>query len=219
MENQSNLATKKGLILLLGVIIGLLVGVAITAVLVSKLNLRQQQRETQQPLPPSAGSTDTIYKYIVHKYEPESGVNKSGQGVDSLMNDSLYVDDGSMDYMLDDEDYPMYKDAENESVASERVIFKQEVPVLYFDAGKNPISAPDNAPKFMEVQFWSTPIHNKIVYQFDNNVLKIKGLKNSDPQIIHFNGHYYLQNEKRVYQIVPAADFRRLVEVRDISFK
>ena len=71
----------------------------------------------------------------------------------------------------------------------------------------------------MEVQFWSTPIHNKIVYQFDNNVLKIKGLKNSDPQIIHFNGHYYLQNEKRVYQIVPAADFRRLVEVRDISFK
>jgi hypothetical protein len=219
MENQSNQATKKGLILLLGVLIGLLTGVAVTAVLVSKLNLRQQHREVQQPLPPQEGNSDTIYKYIVHKYEPESGTTESGARRDSLMNDSLYVDDGSMDYMLDDEDYPMYKDPENENVTSERVISKLEVPVLYFDAAKNPVSAPDNSPKFMEVQFWSTPIHNKVVYQYENNILKVKGLKQSEPQIIYFNGHYYLQNEKRVYQIAPAADFRRLVEIRDVSFK
>lgn len=218
MENQSNQATKKGLILLLGVIIGLLTGVAVTAVLVSKLNMRQQHREDEQPLPPQAGNSDTIYKYIVHKYEPESGEAKSGSNVDSLMNDSLYVDDGSMDYMLDD-DYPTYMEPDNENVTSERVISKQEVPVIYFDASKNPIPAPDNSPKFIEVQFWSTPIHNKVVYQYENNILKVKGLKQSDPQIIYFNGHYYLQNEKRVYQIAPATEFRRLVEVRDVSFK
>jgi hypothetical protein len=219
MENQSNQATKKGLILLLGIIIGLLTGVAVTAVLVSKLNMRHQHREDQPPLPPPPGNSDTIYKYIVHKYEPQSGESMSGSNVDSLMNDSLYVDDGSMDYMLDDEDYPMYMEPENGNVASERVISKQDVPVLYFDAAKNPIPAPDNSPKFMEVQFWSTPIHNKVVYQYENNILKVKGLKQSNPQIIFFNGHYYLQNEKRVYQIVPATEFRRLVEVRDVTFK
>lgn len=219
MENQSNLATKKGLILLLGIIIGLLTGVVVTAVLVSKLNVRQQQREVQQLLPRPDGSTDTVYKYIVHKYEPESGIASAGRSVDSLINDSLYVDDGSMDLMLDEDEYPTIMEQENANIASEKMVSRQEVPVLFFDANKNPISAPDNAPKFLEVQFWSTPIHNKIAYFFDGNVLKIKGLKASDVNVIHFNNHYYLQCDRRVYQLKQVTDYARLVEIHDVSFK
>lgn len=219
MENQSNQATKKGLILLLGVIIGLLTGVAVTAVLVNKLNVRQQQREVQQPAPLQEGNSDTIYKYIVHKYEPESDLAKSGSNVDSLMNDSLYVDDGSMDLMLDDDDYSNYMEPENTNVTSEKMVSRQEVPVIFFDANKNPVSAPDNAPKFLEVQFWTTPIHNKIAYLFDGKVLKIKGFQTSEVNVIHFNNHYYLQYDKRVYQIKQVSDYARLVEIRDVSFR
>ena len=219
MENQSNQATKKGLILLLGVIIGLLTGIAVTVVIVNKLNQRPQQPEQESQPQESSGTTDTIYKYIVHQYEPASGPNTAGMSADSLLNDSLYVEDGSMDLMLDEDEYPMYKEQENANVTSEKMVSRQDAPVIYFDANKNPIIAPDNAPKFLEVQFWSTPIHNKVVYQYDGNVLKIKGLKPSDANIIHFNNHYYLQCDRRVYQIKSATEFARLVEIHDVSFK
>lgn len=219
MENQSNQATKKGLILLLGVIIGLLTGIAVTVVIVNKLNQRPQQPEQESQPQGTSGTTDTIYKYIVHQYEPVSGQNTAGMSVDSLLNDSLYVEDGSMDFMLDEDEYPMYKEQENANVTSEKMVSRQDAPVIYFDANKNPITAPDNAPKFLEVQFWSTPIHNKVVYQYDGNVLKIKGLKPSDANIIHFNNHYYLQCDRRVYQIKSATEFARLVEIHDVSFK
>lgn len=218
MENQANQATKKRLILLLGVVIGLLAGVFATALLVSKLNQRPQQPVKESPPPATSGTSDTIYKYIVHQYEPSSESKTAGASVDSLLNDSLYVEDGSMDLMLDEEDYPMYKEQENANVASVKLVSRQEVPVFYFDVNKNPITAPDNAPKFMEVQFWSTPIHNKVVYLFDGNVLKIKGLKASDVSVIHYKNHYYLQCDRRVYQIKSVSEYARLIEIHDVSF-
>ena len=65
MENQSNQATKKGLILLLGIIVGLLTGVLVTVVMFNKLNNRSQKSdEVAQPAPDKSAS-DTIYKYML----------------------------------------------------------------------------------------------------------------------------------------------------------
>lgn len=218
MENQSNQATKKGIILLLGVIIGLLVGVLVTFVMVKKLNFKPQQPVKLIPPPPSQGTSDTIYKYIVHQYESGPRDQKSGAISDSLDVDSAFVEDYSMDYMLEDEDYPTYSEKENTNVSSEKMISKYEAPILYFDANRNAIETPENAPKFVEVQFWSTPIQNKIVYLFDGNVIKIKGLKTSEVYVIHFKNHYYLQSGKRVFLIETSSEYSRLTEIREGSF-
>ena len=218
MENQSNLATKKGLILLLGVIIGLLTGVLVTFVMVNKLNRRSQQAEQTTQPSSDKGASDTIYKYIVHQYEPGSRDLASRMTSDTIQYDSSYVDEMSMDYMLDEEEPPVYMEKENANVASAKLISKYEAPIIYFDAAKNAIEAPANAPKFVEVQFWSTPIHNKMVYMFDNNVLKIKGLKSNEVYVINFNNRYYLQNGRRVYQISPTSEYKRLSEIQEGTF-
>ena len=217
MENQSNQATKKGLILLLGVIIGLLTGVLVAFVVVKKLNFSSPSVVKVIPPSPEAATKDTVYQYIVHQYEQKDEGGSAYSSGDSLRVDTAFVEDYSMDYMLDD-DYQEVVRKEDANVTSERLISKYEAPVLYFDASKNPVSAAANAPKFMEVQFWSTPFQNKIVYSFDNNILKIKGLKPNEVCLIHYNNHYYLQSDNRVYQLQPSTAFLRLVEIHDFGF-
>lgn len=218
MENQSNQATKKGLILLLGIIIGILTGVLVAFVVVEKLNLKTPSEVKILSTPSSPASKDTVYQYIVHQYENgngEKGVNSVG---DSLEMDSMYIQENTMDYMLEEEVYQDYGQKEETNITSERMISKYDAPVLYFDANRNAVAAPSNAPKLMEVQFWSTPFQNKIVYQLDNNILKIKGLKPNEVYLIHYKNHYYLQNDKHVYQIQPSSDYQRLTEIYDVSF-
>ena len=218
MENQSNQATKKGLILLLGIIIGILTGVLVAFVVVEKLNLKTPSEVKILSTPSSPSSKDTVYQYIVHQYENgngEKGVNSVG---DSLEMDSMYIQENTMDYMLEEEVYQDYGQKEETNITSERMISKYDAPVLYFDANRNAVAAPSNAPKLMEVQFWSTPFQNKIVYQLDNNILKIKGLKPNEVYLIHYKNHYYLQNDKHVYQIQPSSDYQRLTEIYDVSF-
>lgn len=218
MENQSNQATKKGLVLLLGIIIGILTGVLVAFIVVEKFNLRSPSVVKLLPTPSSPASKDTVYQYIVHQYDQAPDDEIVYPVSDSLLEDSAYVQDYSMDFMLEDEDYQTYKKKEEANVTSEKLISKDEVPVLYFDANRNAIAVPANAPKFMEVQFWSTPFQNKIVYSFDNSVLKIKGLKPNEVYLIHYNKHYYLQNDRHVYQIQPSSEYVRLTEIHDVSF-
>ena len=73
MENQSNQATKKGLILLLGIIIGILTGVLVAFVVVEKLNLKSPSEVKLLPTPSSPAEKDTVYQYIVRQYENGNG--------------------------------------------------------------------------------------------------------------------------------------------------
>ena len=217
MENQSNQATKKGIILLLGVIIGLLVGVLVTFIMVKKLNFKPQQPVKMVAPPTQQGTSDTIYKYIVHQYQNSPDAAEGEAFVDSLQTDSLFMEESAMNLMLDEED-EAYEDLRSTTVSSEKLISRHEAPILYFDSHKNAMEAPENAPKSIEVQFWSTPIQNKIVYQFDNNVLKIKGLKMDNVYVIHYNNRYYLQSDRQVFQIQPTTDYKRLAEIHDAPF-
>ena len=218
MENQSNQATKKGLILLLGIIIGILTGVLVAFIVVEKFNLKSPSVVKLLPTPSSPASKDTVYQYIVHQYDKPSDDDVVYPASDSLLMDSALVQDYSMDFMLEEEDNQTYSKKEETNVTSEKLISKYEAPILYFDANRNAVEAAANAPKLMEVQFWSTPFQNKNVYQFENNILKIKGLKPNEVYLIHYKNHYYLQNDRHVYQIQPSQDYQRLVEIHDVSF-
>ena len=218
MENQSNQATKKGIILLLGVIIGLLVGVLVAFIIVGKLNLKGPSVVKVMQPSPASGTKDTVYKYIVHQYEGSPASGRDLSMSDSTQIDSMFVEDYSMDYMLEEDDPQTVAENENTNVTSTKMISKYEAPILYFDAKKNAIEVPANAPKFVEVQFWSTPVQNKLVYQFSDNTLKIKGLKYNEVYVIHYNNHYYLQSDKNVYLIQPNTDFQRLTAIHDIHF-
>ena len=218
MENQSNQSTKKGIILLLGIIIGLLVGVLVAFAIVGRLKLKSPSVVKILQPASKTGSKDTIYKYIVHQYENSPSETRELAVADTTDNDSLFVEDYSMDYMLEEEDAQSVSENENTNISSTKMIAKYEAPILYFDAKKNAIEVPSGSPKFVEVQFWSTPVQNKQVYQFTDNVLKIKGLKYNEVYVIHYNNRYYLQSDKRVFLIHPTTEFQRLSEIHDVQF-
>ena len=217
MENQSNQATKKGIILLLGIIIGLLVGVLVAFIVESKIKPKNPP-VVNVVTPESQGSKDTVYKYIVHQYQPGPADDESDVAADNPQIDSLYAEESSMNYLLDDDDPPVKMDRGEANVTSAKLISKSEVPVIYFDANKNATKVPENAPEFIEIQFWSTPIQNKEVYLFEDNVLKIKGLVLDSPKLIHYNQRYYLQNDRRIYLVQPTAEYKRLTEIHDAAF-
>lgn len=218
MENQSNQTTKKGLILLIGVVIGLLTGILATAIVLSKTGAKSPT-EVRVIAPEIPTGKDTVVKYVIHQYPNDPGLRADANAqADSLLTDSLYVEGNAMDYMLDEDVEPEPVDFPEASVTSEKMISRQEAPVLYFDAGKNATEAPEHATKMVEVQFWSTPIRNKVVYKFENNLLKIKGIELSEPKLIHYKNHYYLQSEKHIYQIQPTSEYTRLTEIHDLSF-
>lgn len=217
MENQSGQTTKKGVILLLGIVIGLLIGVLVGFIVESKIN-PQNAPVVNVVSTNSTDSTDTVFKYIVHQYSNRPGETVMETETDSLQNDSLFLEENSMNFMLDQEDDVVEHVDLPAEVTSEKMVFRHDVAVVFLDSHKNPVETPENAPKSIEVQFWSTPIQNKIVYQFDNNILKIKGLKTDNVDVIHYNNHYYLQSDRQVYPIQQTSDFRRLVETHDIVF-
>ena len=218
MENQSDQATKKGIILLLGIIIGLLVGGLVAFAIAGRLKLKSPSVVKVLQPTPSKGSKDTVYKYIVHQYENAPSEGRDLAAADTMDSDSLFVEDYSMDYMLEEDDIQTVPEKENTNISSTKMIAKYEAPILYFDAKKNAIEVPSGSPKFVEVQFWSTPVQNKQVYQFTDNVLKIKGLKYNEVYVIHYNNRYYLQSDKQVYLIQPNTDFQRLTTIHDIQF-
>lgn len=218
MENQSNQATKKGLILLIGILIGLLTGVLVAFLLVNRMNPKSPS-EVKVVMPESQGGKDTVYKYVIHQYQSDSKKSSQSAESDSVLLDSLYRDANSVDFMLDDDsEESLMAQQSNATVTSERMVSRHEIPVLYFDANKNAIEAPERALKMVEVQFWSTPIRNKIAYKFEGNVLKIKGLTLDEPNIVHYNDRYYLQCERRIYLIQPTSEYKRLAEIHDVSF-
>ncbi len=217
MENQSNQATKKGIILLLGIIIGLLVGVLVAFLVESKIRPKPTSVVKVIPTEKSEGNKDTVYKYIVHQYPERAEEEKVEMETDSMQTDSLFYEESSMNLMLDEEE-ALPEERRTTTVSSEKLISRHETPILYFDAHKNAIEAPANAPKFVELELWTTPIRNKIVYLFDGNVLKVKGLKLDNAYIIHYNNHYYLQNGRQVYQIQPTTEYKRLTELHDTPF-
>lgn len=217
MENQPEKSTKKGVVLLLGILIGLLAG-ALVALLVSGRMNPKSPSEVKVIVPETQGSKDTVVKYVIHQYQPGEGIESVNGESDSLQTDSLYMEEGFMDYMLEDEEDERLAEVENTNVSSEKLVSRYDAPVLYFDANKNAMEAPDRAHKTVEVQFWSTPIRNKIVYSFEGNVLKIKGVQFNETNLIHYKDRYYLQSDNRIYLIQPTSEYKRLTEIHDVTF-
>ena len=98
------------------------------------------------------------------------------------------------------------------------MIKKSVVKVVYLDENKHVAAAPANAPAQWQVQQWSTPIKNKLTYQFSNNILKVKGLEIDDLRIVNFNNQNYIVTGNRTYIIKPNKQFDRMTEVTDVSF-
>lgn len=219
MDKQSNQATKKGLILLAGVIIGLLTGFLVAYTVVKKLNSLPSPVAKEVEPHTDKSTKDTVVKYVVHRYEPASQTQNISSA-DSTALDSTLIDGSSADLTLED-DEPEITELNNTpstNIAESKLITQFEIPVHALNNDKKITESPENMKKNIEIQMWSTPIKNKISYNFNGKILKIKGLSNYETvKAFFFNEKYYLQIDKKTYKLTQSKEFIRFVETQELS--
>lgn len=167
-----------------------------------------------------SGAKDTVVNYVIHKYESQDGTSEQALDADSLMSDSSALNEDYQDFMLDEEDLRDLKTADNnpQSVMEDKLLKKSVLKITYLDDNKHVVPAPSNAPAQCQLQQWSTPIRNRLSYQFSNNVLKVKGLDIDNVRLVHYDNHYYMLAGNHVYLVNPNKQYDKMVESVDVNF-
>ncbi|MBR6132570.1 MAG: hypothetical protein IKQ20_12020 [Bacteroidales bacterium] len=224
MEAQDNSkknpkTPSKGTWFFIAVLIGLLLGALVTLLVIDITGYHHPTVVNMiRPEDVGPSNSDTVVKYVIHKYESPARVAFDRQDLDTLASDSLTVMDETEDLTMDYEELYMAGDQEEQdAVAADRMLAKSNVKILYLDANKQLVATPEQKPATLQVQQWTTPIRNKITYQLSGNILKIKGLNPDNIKIYSYKNGYLLQSGGRVYSIHPNTQFERLAESSDMA--
>ena len=212
--------SKRKMLFIIGLLIGLLLGGLLAMLLVDWLDYKRPTVVKVLERTAPSGTKDTVVNYVVHKYESQDEMQPQTQDSDTLMSDSTDLDEDYQDFMLDEDDIREWRVADDnpQNVMEDKLLKKSVLKIVYLDENKRVITNPTNASAQCQVQQWSTPIKNRLSYQFSNNVLKVKGLDVDNIKIIHYDNRYYLQSGNHVYLINPNKQFDKMLEVVDVSF-
>ena len=201
-DNQPQSNNRRKALFWVGISLGILLGAVLTMLIVNWLDHRRPNEiqiinPTQNP-----SKSDTVVKYVIHKHESYLTQGGDLSISDTSKIDSIYQEEISQDYMLDDEDVlALEREEEESAVPTEHMISKSFVKVIFWDNDKNMTSAPENAILNIQLQQWDTPIKNKLSYRFAGNTLQVKGIAASQCRVIHYKGTYYLVTAKHSYPI------------------
>ncbi|MCL2246762.1 MAG: hypothetical protein FWC10_06580 [Lentimicrobiaceae bacterium] len=103
-----------------------------------------------------------------------------------------------------------FEGREQDEVFSDQLLQTKTVKVKFLASANQDGKQPDNFFQFFEIQMWSTPIKNKVTYYRDNNMLKIKGMKIDNMNVVFWNNLYYLEIANRHYAIPETKSFETL---------
>lgn len=212
--------SKRKMLFVIGLLIGLLLGGLLAMLLVDWLDYKRPTVVKVLERTAPSSTKDTVVNYVVHKYESQNEMQPQTQDSDTLMSDSTDLDEDYQDFMLDEDDIHEWRVADDnpQNVMEDKLLKKSVLKIVYLDENKRIITTPANAPSQCQVQQWSTPIKNRLSYQFSNNVLKVKGLDIDNLKIIHYDNRYYLLSGNHTYLISPNKQFEKMLEVVDVSF-
>ena len=146
--------------------------------------------------------TDTVYLEPTPKSKKQIVENQS---IDSVGNQA--------DSVRNEEDISLYETTfsfegeEQDELFSDRLLKTRTVKVKSY---KQEVALQGNSFYSFEIQQWSTPIKNKITYQRNQNMLKVKGLEITNANIIFWNNVYYLEINNRYYSIPEKEQFEKL---------
>lgn len=202
---------KRKVLFGLGILIGILFGVALTLLLVKWMDSRKPKTVNVIQSVPQTGSSDTVVKYVIHKHESYT-LPSDYPNSDTLRSDSTYINEEESFMMDEIDELELKQEVENSAMPTERMLAKSYVAVVYWDNDRNIITTPEGHSAQIQLQQWDTPIKNKISYQYSNNCIRIKGTSISQFKVIHYKGTLYLVSAKHAYPIHRNQQYERLVE-------
>lgn len=140
--------------------------------------------------------------------------NESTTTRDSIAIDSAYVNVDENGEILEDAEFTIDPTTPTDNVAEEKISQTRTVKVHVKNANlEDQANIPDNIIAYFEVQKWDSPIVNRISYQRNHNVLKIKGMDISKLSVFYINGKYYISDGSRLFSIPNNSNFEKLSEI------
>jgi len=188
--------------------IGLLVGIMIcvSVFYFNSVKLKQVISHIANKEVVTQIKTDTVFVETVPK--PKKQVV-----LDSIDNQ---VFDENIDHKVTEDEVSIYdtefsfENDETEEVFVNQLLQTRSVKVKLHPLEKQDTKLPDNLFQVFEIQQWSTPIKNKITYYRNQNMIKIKGMKIDNINIVYWNEKYFLEIENRYFAIPETDNFIKL---------
>ena len=101
-------------------------------------------------------------------------------------------------------------DGREDDVFSDQLLATRTVKVTLLFPEKQENKVPDNFFQFFELQQWSTLVKNKRTYLRNQNMVKVKGMKIDNVNVVFWNGVYFLEIANRYYPIPETEYFEKL---------
>lgn len=159
--------------------------------------------------------TETVESQPIPKKKTKKKVSDNSTfDQDSLATnstDSTFVEDPSV---LEDSEFYIDETVTQDNVAEEKLIQSKTVKVIVKNSSlEDQSNIPDNIIAYFEVQKWDSPIVNRLTYQRNHNVLKIKGMDILKISVYYINGKYYVTDGSRLFSVPNNSNFEKLSEI------
>ncbi len=200
-----------------GVLFGLLLGIAVTALVM--LYAERKGKQTDHAVEQQQGKmvTDTVFHYVIQKQKTPQ-VSDDNAARDTLYIDTLLQDYDTQDLTMDESLQPSMDDGEEltEDLVQEKLLHSLSVPVIFLDDKMQ--ESENETPIHIQVQQWSTPVRNRVTCLFSDNTLKVKGMKIEGCKVYHFRDNYYLEVGNETYQVRPNSHFEKPEKSENFNF-
>ncbi|MDR2972111.1 MAG: hypothetical protein LBU83_09320 [Bacteroidales bacterium] len=189
--------------------IGLLVGILICALI--------YYFDVNIPKIPKIIEKKEVVKHVDTVYI-EKPLKPKKQNVDIIPEETVYSE-SIIDEQPEDEiseyETEFSIDAEvRDDVFSDRLLNTRVVKVKFLTQEKQEAKIPDDFFQSFEIQQWSTPIKNKITYNRNKNLVKIKGMEIDKVSVVLWSDTYFLEFGNRYYSISETINFEKLIPVQ-----
>ncbi|MDR0206434.1 MAG: hypothetical protein LBI45_04150 [Bacteroidales bacterium] len=151
--------------------------------------------------------TDTVFVETAPKFKK--------QVILDIIDDSVFDED--IDSKATEDEISIYysefsiENDEQDEIFVNQLLQTKTVKVKLHHLEKQNIKQSENHFQIFEIQHWSTPIKNKITYFRNQNMVKIKGMKIDNINIVFWNENYFLEIENRYYAIPETDNFIKLI--------
>jgi hypothetical protein len=199
---------RKGCFFISGLLFGFLIGISIFFInkhlFPEKLHLLKPQvnLQTSETLTENVPAKET--KVAVH-----NTVSKHPKVDTTTLNITSLPEQYIEEWDEEDVEFSIQPEKVEEIVILDKILNNREITVKVKQRQEDPPVSPPIS--IFEVQQWSTPIKNSIIYQNTAGILKIKGMDINAIEIFFVQGNYYLYNGTHYYNIKENKSYEKLV--------
>ena len=197
---------NRGIVFFLGLFVGIMICVLLFYYDVKFFEAKCPPCEKQEVVKHIV--TDTVFIENVQKPVKQY---QSFQKNDTILETQTVKDDEIIDEESSIYESEFSFEGEQEDVVMlEKLLQTKTVKVTLLYPEKQEEETSDDYFRFFEIQQWSTPIKNRITYQRDQNMVKIKGMEIDKVNVVFWKEKYYLEMDNRYYNIPENTVFEKL---------